>query len=183
MEFTMKHLLLVALLSIMVFAADKQIIIGSYLQGYNAVNESEKLNEYIKNDEKLQNLIKINSLHVESKKIENYYVVSIFVLSDYVQLLRTLESLQVYYPDAYVLDVSAVVIQMPEVQTVKVDKIAKKLQEATPTKTPIVKPTPIVKAQTATVDKKEYIEYLLAILALIGLAYIIFKRKKADKED
>jgi len=186
----MKHVILAILLSVVATAADKQIIIGSYLEKNNAFNELKILDIYINDDSKLQNLIKINALHVESKKIEKYYVVSVLGLPNYVQLLRTLESLQTYYPDAYVLDAPMTVIPV-EIDVAEVDSIAKELQKATTAQAPVMKKNkPKVKKQIiqsivndSATNNKEYFEYLLVTLALLGLSFMVYKRKKQPKED
>ena len=164
------------MLSITVFATQKQIIIGSYLDEKNAINELKELSLHVEKDERLKSLVDKNSLISKAKKIEGYYVVALLPLPSYVQLLRTLESIQKYYPDAYVLDAPEIVaVVKPE--EIKVEVIEKK--ETAPVK----KAKVIMKQQEQKDDKKFNTDYLLILLALALLGFGLYKRKKAKKEE
>ena len=177
----MKHIILSLLLSVIVYGSGKQIIIGSYLDENNSINELKKLSIYIKNDDKLRFLIEKNKLKAINKKIENYFVVAILPVENYVQLLRTLDSLKVYYPDAYVIDTPIIqAVIKPESSKVKV----------------VVKTKPIIKREKPTLKKSKIVvkskeqknmimqnkDFLLLLLALIIISFIIYMRNKAKKE-
>ena len=185
----MKHLILSLLVVAALFGVDKQIIIGSYLDERNSVDELRELTLHVEQDSKLQFLLQKNALKAESKKIEKYYVVSVLPLSDYVQLLRTLESLQAYYPDAYVIDAPTPVVIQPEVPEIEI------IEVVTVSK-PVMKREVVVvveevpkkaKIETKTQEPKEELkdnkDFLLILLALAIIALAIYMRKKAKKEE
>ena len=181
----MKHILLAILLSSALFSYNKQIILGNYVEKSNAVNELKLLNSHIDTDISLNELAVKNSLKGELKKIENYYVVSILTFDSYVQLLRTLESLQRYYPDAYVIEAPTAIVEPID----KIEKIDIKVKVVVPQAPMIEKDKPsakIVSPVPISQDKdnknKEYLEYLLVLAAIAGLGFMIYKRKKQAKE-
>ena len=176
----MKHLILTLLFSVVIFAADKQIIIGSYLDEKNSINELKELSLHVEQDEKLKFLIQKNSLKSKSKKIGKYYVVSILPLTSYVQLLRTLKSLQKYYPDSYVIDAPEVLtVIKPEVTKVEVVKVVAEIKPLMKREESISKKTKVYPKEAEVKDNKDF---LLILLALIIIALAIYMRKKAKKE-
>jgi len=187
----MKHLALFFFLSMALFALDKQIIIGSYLHQANSITELKELSLHVEQDKRLNSLIEKNNLKTKSNQIGKYYVVSILPLTDYVQLLRTLKSLKKYYPDAYVLDVSALPIFVePKVKNIEVEKVKEVVSIVAPQK-------PVIKIEQNTTKKskvsplepkqkeelKENKNYLLMLLVLLIIAIAIYIRKKAKKEE
>jgi len=178
----MKHIILSLLLSVIVYGSGKQIIIGSYLDENNSINELKELSIYIKNDDKLRFLIEKNKLKAINKKIENYFVVAILPVENYVQLLRTLDSLKIYYPDVYVIDI-------PIVQTV-VKPDSSKVEVVVKTKPIMKREEPTLKKEKVVIKPKEpkditmqNKDFLLLLLALIIISFIIYMRKKAKKEE
>ena len=153
----MKHLILTLLFSVVIFAADKQIIIGSYLDEKNSINELKELSLHVEQDDKLKFLIEKNSLKSKSKKIEKYYVVSIFPLTNYVQLLRTLVSLQKYYPDSYVIDApeTPTIIKLEETK-VEVVKVVAEIKPLMKREESISKKTKVSLREPEVKDNKDY---------------------------
>jgi len=100
----MRAILLVILFSTILFSAQKQIILGSFLKEQSALTAIKQLNDYISKDNRIKEFIKNTQLNIKFKKIERYYVISLLPLKNYTQLLRALELLKKYYKNAYVLD-------------------------------------------------------------------------------
>ena len=119
----MKIIVAVLFLSSVLFSTEinKQIILGSYLVEKNANIALPLLEQKIQENEKLKNLIDINSLEVTSSKIDKYTVVTVRTFKSFTQLLITLKELKKYYKDAFVLSYSAVSIsQVEDIQEMEV---------------------------------------------------------------
>ena len=194
----MKSILLVLMLATMLFSSEKQIIVGSYLQEQNALNALVRLNSQTLSDNKLSNLININSTEIEIKSIGEYQVIALSPFTDYVQLLRTLRALEPYYADAYVLD-QGQKLNMVQVETkVATEKIIEKVVEKIVPlmKEKIQEPKKVEKVKTyiEPINSEKYadeyeedfsMEIILAVFALLVLLLIIYKiatRKKKDLE-
>jgi len=100
----MKFIVLFFMISTMLFASQKQIIIGSYSSEENAIKAEKKLKHLMSEDKNLAYLVKKNSLHTKSKPIDNYYVVSLLYINSYAGMLEVMAALKKYYKDAYMLD-------------------------------------------------------------------------------
>lgn len=198
----MKLIFLMIMLTTMLFSSEKQIIVGSFLQEKYALNSLVKLNKHILSDDKLAGLINKNSIEVELKKIGQYHTISLYPFNSYVQLLRTLRALEVYYDDAYVLDngkkvtITQVIskkvaeeslppvkveIEKPKEVTKQIEKI-----EVTEKKDDFVEMKKDTQAQKIQKNeqKKDYIfEIVLVLFVLLGVGFIIFKTSKRKKKD
>jgi hypothetical protein len=184
------------------FANEKQIIVGSFVQDNYASNALVRLNTRILNDEKLSKLVDKNMLKTQIKKMGPYNAVSISTFTSYVQLLRTLKALEKYYDDAYVLD-DGVKLEIDEVIVKKEieDKILAPLKEEVKTqeaKEPevvekVVKKvvaeekiqTPLKETKVKKVEISEdfTLEIVLVLLLLIGGAYIVYRRSRQKKDE
>ncbi|WP_455755547.1 hypothetical protein [Sulfurimonas sp.] len=102
----MKKIFLVVLFSTMLFAGQKQIILGSYLEEKNAVDGVEKLKEHIEDSDKLSWLKKIGAIEAKYKKVGKYFVVYLMP-EDRKQLFRAYAGVKRYYNDAYAIEYSA----------------------------------------------------------------------------
>ena len=193
------------MLTTMLFSSEKQIIVGSFLQEKYALNSLVKLNNHILSDDRLAGLINKNSIEVELKKIGQYHTISLYPFNSYVQLLRTLRALEVYYDDAYVLDsgekltITQVVskkVAEESVQPVKVE-IEKPKEVTKPKETvekkevtekrdnfvEVKKDTQVQKIQKEEQEKDYIFEIVLVLLVLLGVGFIIFKTSKGKKKD
>lgn len=187
----MKLIFLITILATILFSNERQIIVGSFLKENNALNDLVRLNNHILSDNKLANLININSIEVELKKIEQYNVISLSPFNNYVQLLRTLKALEPYYNDAYVLENGQKLeithpVKITEVVVKKLE-IPKKVQLQKPKKPEKLKEVEVnIPKQATTVEtyeeEKDYsFEIVLALLIFLILGYIIFKTSKRRK--
>ncbi len=182
----MKHILLIILLSTMLFSAQKQIILGSFLHINNALNDLKRLESYIENDDKLKKLVKINSIRSEFVTVGKYHVVAMSPIDSYVQLLRTLKALEKYYDDAYVLDYPLKVEMLEskpkpkpvEVKSEPVKEVKKVI--VTPKKKVAVKK--IIIPEIEEEHNNYLLESILALLILIALGYIIYKRRTKNED-
>ena len=180
----MKHLLLTILLSTMLFSAQKQIILGSFLHIDNALNDLKRLEGYIASDDTLTKLVKTNSIRSEFATVGKYHVVAMSPIDDYVQLLRTLKALENYYDDAYVLDYplrADMLEPKPKPVEAKVQPVkeVKKTVEIPKKKVAVKK---IIIPEAAAEHNNYLLETILALLLLIALAYIIYKRRNKNRD-
>lgn len=198
----MKLVFLIVMFTTVLFANEKQIIVGSFVQDNYASNALVRLNTRILNDEKLSKLVDKNMLKTQIKKMGPYNAVSISTFTSYVQLLRTLKALEKYYDDAYVLD-DGVKLEIDEVIVKKEieDKILAPLKEEVKTqeaKEPevvekVVKKvvaeekiqTPLKETKVKKVEISEdfTLEIVLVLLLLIGGAYIVYRRSRQKKDE
>lgn len=172
----MKSIFLIIVLAITLFASEKQIIVGSFLEEKNALNSLVKLNNNILSDAKLSTLIDKNSIEVRVKKIGEYNAISLSPFTSYVQLLRTLKALESYYSDAYVLDNATNEKIAKEVIEEKIAAIEEQIQEIEKTKV-IPKTVEAVEVKihqkidpisTQVEEQTDYtLEILLALLVLL----------------
>lgn len=100
----MKFILIVVLFSTMLFSAQKQIILGCFLEDGNGAIATDKLNSYIASDSVLSENMRVNLYKVELKKVGDYDVVTIAPFNTSEQLSVTLKLLSKYYDDSYVLN-------------------------------------------------------------------------------
>lgn len=194
----MKLVFLIVMFTTVLFANEKQIIVGSFVQDNYASNALVRLNTRILNDEKLSKLVDKNMLKTQLKKMGPYNAVSISTFTSYVQLLRTLKALEKYYDDAYVLD-DGVKLEIDEVIVKKEieEKILAPLKEEVKTqeaKEPEVVEkvvaeekiqTPLKETKVKKVETSEdfTLEIVLVLLLLIGGAYIVYRRSKQKKDE
>jgi len=193
------------MLATALFSSEKQIIVGSFIQENYASNSVRRLNSFIENDEKLAALIKKNDIEVKLKVIGEYNTVSLSPFNSYVQLLRTLRELAKYYDDAYVLDnakkekltlamVEEIVkkeIEPAEVVTPKVQepKVVQKVQKPKAKSDSSVgvkthkKVPPSVINQPMEEEVDYTLEIALVLLLLVGMVYILYKRKAKRKKE
>ena len=104
--YVMRQIFLLLLFSTMLFSAQKQIILGCFLQEKFAQQELEKLKKYLENDKYLIKVTEVNSLRAELTKSEGFSVLRLASFEDNNQLFLTLHLLKKYYRDSYVLDFS-----------------------------------------------------------------------------
>jgi len=198
----MKLVFLIVIFTTVLFANEKQIIVGSFVQDNYASNALVRLNTRILNDEKLSKLVDKNMLKTQLKKMGPYNAVSISTFTSYVQLLRTLKALEKYYDDAYVLDdgvkleIDEVIVKKEieekilaplkeEVKTQEakepevVEKVVKKVVAEEKIQTPL-KETKVKKVE---VSEDFTLEIVLVLLLLIGGAYIVYRRSKQKKDE
>jgi len=194
----MKLVFLIVIFTTVLFANEKQIIVGSFVQDNYASNALVRLNTRILNDEKLSKLVDKNMLKTQLKKMGPYNAVSISTFTSYVQLLRTLKALEKYYDDAYVLD-DGVKLEIDEVIVKKEieEKILAPLKEEVKTqeaKEPEVVEkvvaeekiqTPLKETKVKKVETSEdfTLEIVLVLLLLIGGAYIVYRRSRQKKDE
>jgi len=194
----MKLVFLIVMFTTVLFANEKQIIVGSFVQDNYASNALVRLNTRILNDEKLSKLVDKNMLKTQLKKMGPYNAVSISTFTSYVQLLRTLKALEKYYDDAYVLD-DGVKLEIDEVIVKKEieEKILAPLKEEVKTqeaKEPEVVEkvvaeekiqTPLKETKVKKVETSEdfTLEIVLVLLLLIGGAYIVYRRSRQKKDE
>ena len=198
----MKLVFLIVMFTTVLFANEKQIIVGSFVQDNYASNALVRLNTRILNDEKLSKLVDKNMLKTQLKKMGPYNAVSISTFTSYVQLLRTLKALEKYYDDAYVLDdgvkleIDEVIVKKEieekilaplkeEVKTQEakepevVEKVVKKVVAEEKIQTPL-KETKVKKVETS---EDFTLEIVLVLLLLIGGAYIVYRRSRQKKDE
>lgn len=99
----MKFIYMMVLLSSMLFAMQKQIILGSYSVESNAANALNIVKEQIRNDEKLKNVLDVKSVKLENGLISGYSVVSVNAFDSYADLLPVIQIFKTYYDDAFVI--------------------------------------------------------------------------------
>lgn len=100
----MRQIFLILLLSTMLFSAQRQVILGCYLNEANAQKEIQKLNALMISDSKLKKLMERNSLKGELKKVGDYNVITLAPFNTYGQLFLGLDLLKTHYSDSYVLE-------------------------------------------------------------------------------
>ena len=99
----MRYILMVVLFSTILFSAQKQIILGCFVEDGNGARATKKLNSYMASDSMLSENMRVNSLKVELKRVGDYDVVTIAPFNTPEQLSITLKQLSKYYDDSYVL--------------------------------------------------------------------------------
>jgi len=100
----MKQIFLVILFSTMLFSAQKQIILGSYMEERNAIDGVQKLEANIEDSDKLSWLKKKGVIEAKYKRVGKYFVVYLMPTGDKNQLFRAYNGVERYYKDAYVVD-------------------------------------------------------------------------------
>lgn len=131
----MKFLLAVLLFSSMLFAMQKQIIVGCYSVQSNAKNALNTLKKQIEKDNFLLELVQKNKLKAVNAEISGYHVVSINYFDSYTQTSKAVKALKKYYPDAYTLRYpieTSVVKEVPlevKSQVVEKEKLTKLVNE------------------------------------------------------
>ena len=100
----MKIIYVMVLLSSMLFAMQKQMILGSYSIEKNGLNAVLIAQKQVQNDEKLKSLMENGSLEIMSTKISDYTVVSVNIFSTYTDLLPAMKVFKTYYGDAFALN-------------------------------------------------------------------------------
>ena len=175
------------------YAINKQIILGSYTIKENGTQALAKLNKTISQDPKLQEQMKVNTLESKMKLIGKYYVVSLAPLTTRRQLYRTLDRLKPYYDDAFVLELpQPVITPKPQEKPLPVSAqvVAEKKDLPILKEKPVTAPKPAapqpkkLKEEQKVQPKEEngyslYLIILLAIIAVMGTSYAIFRRKNS----
>ena len=204
----MRQIFLVLLFSTMLFSAQKQIILGCFLQEKYAQQELEKLKKYLKNDRYLIKVTEVNSLRAELTKSEGFRVLRLASFEDQKQLFLTLHLLKKYYNDSYVLDFSLAkqttqkeplqvkeVIPVVEKEIVVREEKIEKIEVVKEVKVPVVASTPkkikepeVVPSSTKKTVEEEtyYVEYLLGFLVLLavsGIGFLFYKMNVKVKTD
>lgn len=171
----MRQIFLVLLFSTMLFSAQKQIILGCFLQEKYAQQELEKLNKYLKNDRYLIKVTEVNSLRAELTKSEGFRVLRLASFENQKQLFLTLHLLKKYYKDSYVLDFS---LAKKKLET-EVPVVEKKI--------PVVKEIPKhvkeLKVSKPLEEETSYAKYLFGLLAVFGAGYIFYKKREKVKSN
>ena len=128
----MKQLLLIFLLSTVLFSAQKEIVLGCYLEHKYAVDELAKLNKRLVTDKNLIKVVEVNSLEAKLTSSEGYNVLVLAPFNNKNQMFLSVHLLKKYYKDLYVLDY--------------------------PSATKKVKPTPVkVLKKQAVIEKEEIV--------------------------
>ncbi len=193
----MKSIFLIALLSTMLFSAQKQIILGCFSHESNAITTTKKLKNNIESDIKLNKLIEKHSLTLELKKIGDYHVVTVSSFDNYPILFLALSKLEKYSEGAYVLnniiepEVIVEKFTAPEetqevIEEVVVEEKVIVKEKVTPEPTyeepEIVEEIKIIEPQSSLSDY--YLEIALGlILLLVMIGIIFFLSKKSSKEE
>ncbi len=99
----MKFLLTIFLLSTLLFAVQRQVIVGCYSIKSNAKNALILLNKKIQDDVGLQNLMQKEQLRVINTPIGDYTVVSINYFESYLHTYEIMKILKAHYDDIYSL--------------------------------------------------------------------------------
>ena len=100
----MKQLLLIFLLSTVLFSAQKEIILGCFLEHKYAINELAILNERLVTDKNLKKVVEHNSLKAKLTSSEGYEVLVLAPFDNKNQMFLSVHLLKKYYKDLYVLD-------------------------------------------------------------------------------
>lgn len=201
----MRHIFLVLLFSTMLFSAQKQIILGCFLQEIYAQQELKKLNKYLENDKYLIKVTEVNSLRAELTKSEGFSVLRLASFEDRNQLFLTLHLLKKYYKDSYVLDfaLSKETMQKESVKVKEVTPIVEKempvieeaVKEETEKKASVavkeipkkVKKPIVVKSVKKPVEEETYyVVYIFALLVLLaasGVGFFFYKMNAKVKTD
>ena len=206
----MRHIFLVLLFSTMLFSAQKQIILGCFLQEKYAQQELKKLNKYLENDKYLIKVTEVNSLRAELTKSEGFSVLRLASFEDRNQLFLTLHLLKKYYKDSYVLDFSLPketskkesvtakeVVPVVEKEIPIIQEVIKEVEEiSTIDKKPSVvvkeipkkvkKPSVVKSAKKPVEEESYYLEYLLALLVLVVISrvgFVFYKKSVKAKTD
>lgn len=99
----MKYLFAIFLLSSLLFSAQRQVILGCYSVKSNAENALVKLNEQIKSNADLKEVMDTQSLRVINTGISGYTVVSVNYFDSYTDTYTAMKVLKPYYNDVYSL--------------------------------------------------------------------------------
>lgn len=99
----MKLILSILLLSNILFAVQKQVILGSYSVKENAANELVSLNKHIENDSALKELMDKYSLRTMNTVISGYTVVSVNYFDSYIAMDKVMSALQARNGDMFSL--------------------------------------------------------------------------------
>ena len=175
----------------MLFSAQKQIIVGSFININNALNDLKRLEAYIASDDTLQELVQTNSIRSEFTTVGKYHVVALSPIDDYVQLLRTLNALKKYYDDAYVLDypLKADAFEIkpkPKEAKTQPAKEIKKVVEVPKKKIALKAIKKDIPVEEVIVHQEEHYNYMLesilVVLLILALFYIINKRKNRARQ-